>query len=72
MLHKSQPLITNLFKNVNLLFLISYIVGKLSFSILIKKHTFEHIYQGRVISAQKLISKTMIFPIFPWQQAILL
>ena len=44
MLNVSLPFINNLFENVNLLFLILYMVGNINFSsILIKKHTFGHI-----------------------------
>ena len=50
MLLVSQPFIANLFENVNFLFLISYVVGKLIFSsILIKKHTVD------IFSEQKLL-----------------
>ena len=45
-------------------------VGKLDLSILNKKHTFGHIQVAKVISAQRLTSKTRIFSIFPWQWAI--
>ena len=71
MLHVSQPFIINLFRYVNYIFLISYMVGKLGFSsILNKKHTFGHIQLAKVISAQRLTSKIRIFSIFPWQWAI--
>ena len=46
-------------------------VGKLRVSsVLIKKCTSGHIYEAKVIIAQRVVSKTTVFPIFLWQCAI--
>ena len=71
MLYLSQPFIAKLFKNKNFIFLLLYMVGKLRVSsVLIKKCTSGHIQEAKVIIAQRVVSKTTVFPIFLWQCSI--